>query len=468
MNDPYSSDYIVHSYLPQADAIVYVMKSIDAYTATDVSELKAINDIGVRNITTGYTWYDAVVRQNRRNPQKLEELKEALIKHMLKHTSLGRESIHFLSSVDALEAKTDKEGKPLPPSDFDENALIDSGFKGFEEFLGHYLIESKGKDQVRNMATTMTIQCRAMIRDAQEMDKASSQDLQELKQRVERAQNDLDIIRTNSLATGNNFRIHLENYLPRAKTMISEFVTSLPNRVDLTGFQPDTKLPSGPRKLWPFGANGERHLAQEIQKECQNELERRMNVELSKWSRKELNEYLTNAITESVQTIRPNLTQIARELRDVNESVVGGTSGSGNGDLGNIALGLAYAMLTGDWFTGGMSAIYGKGAMGRAIAFQFAAGVGLGVLVLMGAPITLPVVVVTAIGASILAVLTSDNEKKIEKIKTQTVKTFRESFKQPEALGSQEETVTAVMDNVRALVDGACEDMEQCKNKVTF
>ena len=139
---------------------------------------------------------------------------------------------------------------------------------------------------------------------------------------------------------------------------------------------------------------------------------------------------------------------------------VSGKSGSGDGTVSNIAIGVAYAVLTGDWFTGGMSAIYGKGAMVRGIAFQAAAGVVLGTLLVVGAPITLPVVVVSAIGASIAAVLTGNNKKKVEKIKSQAVSDLRSTYRGAEAQESLNEKVDEVMKIVESYIDSASNDME--------
>ena len=68
INDPYSNDYIVNDYLPKADAIVYVMNSAQAYQGTDRTQLETINALGRKNIVTGYTFYDIVEKQTRRNP----------------------------------------------------------------------------------------------------------------------------------------------------------------------------------------------------------------------------------------------------------------------------------------------------------------------------------------------------------------------------------------------------------------
>ena len=84
---------------------------------------------------------------------------------------------------------------------------------------------------------------------------------------------------------------------------------------DLEGFQPVTKLPAGSRKLWPWVERGVRHLAGEIQKECQHELEHRLNLVLKGWCSGELNTRLKQVITETVEKVKPGINKIAKDLQ---------------------------------------------------------------------------------------------------------------------------------------------------------
>ena len=450
INDPYSNDYIVNDYLPHADAIVYVMDSQKAYQGTDRAQLTTINNIGLKNIVTGYTFYDIVVRQSGRKPEKLEQLRNRLVSYMTGHTDLGKESIHFLDSLEGLQAKLDG----------NQEGLRHSGFEGFERYLGQYLVEGKGKDQVKNMASTIVKQADSMIKEVGNLNSAAAQDVDSLEKKIKDANAQLGIVRSNSFNTGRNYRNHLENYLPKAETMVREFVKSLPESIDLEGFEPETELPDGARKLWPFGENGAKKRAKAIQKECQNEITRRMNVAYRKWSNEKLGIYMKSAVEESAKAIRPDLNQIAKDLTDITD-MVAGESHKGDGTVGNIAVGLAYAMITGDWFTSGMSAIYGKGAMARGIAFQAGAGVALGVMMAAGVAISLPLVAVAAIGASIAAILTDNNKKKVEKIKVQSVKDFRKAYASEEAAKDIDKMVDSVLKNVREYIDSACSDMDE-------
>ncbi len=445
INDPYSSDYIVNSYLPRADAIIYVMDAQHAYQKTDKDQLTTINDMGRHNIITGYTFYDIVSRQNARKPEALDKLNKALHVHAAKHSNLGQASVHFLSSLDGLEAKQNN----------DTTMLRRSGFEGLENYLGQYLVEGKGRDQVRNMASTIVIQADSMIKDANALNQAASQNADDLKRKAERAQEELDTVRTHSKQTGRAFRRLLERTAENTRTMVEETVINLPVGIDLEGFEPETSLPEGAARLNPIAA---KRAAKAIQRECQEEFQKRMNAKLSRWNRDTLLPHLKRSVKESVEDIRPNLDLVARELQATAGIVIGSEPKSGT--FGDIAAGLAYALVTQDWFTGGLSAIYGKGAMIKGIGFQMGAGFILGIAGALGAPITLPVVAIASIGASILAIITGNSDRKVERIKKQVVKSICEQHPAEANSQNRNKTVDEIMSNISSFMDSACSDMD--------
>lgn len=455
INDPYSSDYIVNDYLPNADAIVYVMDSQHAYQHTDKTQLETINNIGRKNIITGYTFYDIVEKNTQKKPEELNRIRRTLINHMLKHTNLGEVSIHFLDSMGGLDAKLSNN-----PAEWRK-----SGFEGFENYIGQYLVEGKGKDQVRNMISTIIIQANKMAKDAARLNSAANQDAKELEQRISEAAENLKRTRKNAFDTGRNYRHSLENYLPEAERMTREFVTQkLPQMVDLENFEPETTLPDGMRKLWPFGEKGARAKAAMIQKECQEELIRRMNVEYKKWISTTLGDYIQTAVKNSAEEIRPDLQRIANELTNITDTI-SGYKQTEDSNAGSIALGVVYTFITGDFITGGMSAVYGARTMARGIVFQFGTGVGLGLLAAAGAPITLPVVAIALIGSSIAAILTGDNKGKVDRIKVQAVKDFRNSFADIKSGQEVDKMIDNIMTNVRKYIDDACTIMETALNE---
>ena len=468
INDASHNDYIVNGYMFQADAIVYLSPCTAAYSGTDRQELVDINKAGYRNIISGYTYYDVAILINKRKPPEvLEAFKTKLIDQMMEHTDLGLRSIHFLSNIEALDAKQAKKKGDKTAEEIEkiEEALSDSGFKDFENFLSHYLVEGKGRDQIRNIATTIILNIRKMIRDAATLDKTANEDITDLMARVDENRARLDSLRMMSMTQANMFRTIINSNVSGLRKKVEEFVYGLADKVDLDGFQPTTKLPTGPRKLWPWGDNGVRHLAKQLQAECQRETERRMNLALMSWCNGELGTLVKRAVADGVEKVRPGLEQIARELREIRADFTGVEASDVNSDFSNTAIGLAYALLTGDWFTGGMAAVYGKGAMARAIGFQIAAGLAMGALIGLGVTITFPVFLAGALIASLVGILTNSNDKQIAKIKKQAVSDLRDFFKGDKGAVTRESIVNSIMKNITDLFDRACDDMKAALQK---
>ena len=282
----------------------------------------------------------------------------------------------------------------------------------------------------------------------------------------------LQIARNNSFQTGRNYRNHLEQYLPETEKMVRRFITErLPNLVDLEDFQPETTLPDSISKFNPMEA---RRKATALQDECQKEIIRRMNLEYKKWITNELSDHLKDAVRESAEQIKPDLDRIAVDLTNITDTVAGYKQSS-ESHIGNIALGVAFGFLTGDFLTGAMAPVYGARTLARAAAYQLGAGFGVGLLLTaIGAPITAPIILATGLGAAILAILMGDNKGKAARIKVQAVRDFKDSFRDPKAKDNVDEMVAGVMTNVKEYINSACtametalaEDIENTKNTI--
>lgn len=126
---------------------------------------------------------------------------------------------------------------------------------------------------------------------------------------------------------------------------------------------------------------------------------------------------------------------------------------------GRPLLGAIYGLLTGDWFTGSTIAVYGKA--GRQLGFQFAAGAGLGVAAILGAPITLPIVTLAAIGATILGILTGNNERKLERIRKETVQKWEKACFEDDNGEFINATTESIMKRVDQIFGKAGDDVKE-------
>lgn len=447
IDDPYNNDYITRSYLPTADAVIYVMNSLGAYERTDKEQLAEINGLGLKNIIFACSYFDEVSKQYSKSMSKLEQFKKVVTSHVLNHTDLGEKAVHFVSSLDGLQAKISN----------DQALLVRSGYDGLEKYLAKYLVENKGRDQVRVMANTMISYAQAMEKEAETLNKTASVDSAELEKRIAGAKKQLEIVRLNAETMEKNFRMAIENCKPEIRKKVESFVKGMADSVDLEDYEMQTELPRGLGKLNPIETKKK---AKELQKECMDEFERRLKKAKNQWIVNELSPYVKEMEQKVSADFKQEVENIARQLNDVDLILKDGTiRGGSSGTASSIAAGILYTVATGDWFTGGMAVVYGKGAMAKAMGAQVAYGLAMGIAAGAGMAITWPVFLAGAILTSIAMVLTNNPEKQKAKIAKTVVEKSRKGFASDSE--SREKNVENIMQSVEKQMNSLCDDMKQ-------
>ena len=440
LNDPYNNDYITKGYLPVADAIIYVMNSLTPYSKEDKRQLDEINDMGMRSISFGCTYFDMV---SSRGAREVERVKSYMHAHTSNHSDLGGEAVHFLSSLDGLQAKQTG----------DQDLLVSSGYADMEGYLAKYLVESKGRDQVKGISNKIKSYAKQLKKEAQTLNQAASADAKTLEERIRLAEEQIRIIEREAAAVSKEFRLELERQIPAVRNKIETYMDTLPEKVNLDDFEPKTELAKGLQNLNPISANKK---ATALQQECMDEFGRRVNATVNKWMGKELANTLNKIEQAAIQKIQPDLHHIARSLAQVDMTLNNGVADAGTDEaLGNAALGIAYAILTGDVYYGTVSAVYGKGALIKGAAtwvgLQVAAQVAL---VSFGVAISWPAILAASCVMDIVYILTNDRTKQKEKILKTVVKKSREEFsKDRENIGKN---VDQIMVAVKQQIDSTC------------
>lgn len=449
LDDPWNNDYITKSFLPNADAVIYLMTSLQGYTGKDVEQLEELNELGLKNIIFGYTWFDQVLMTS--TPAKLEKTQRVLTEQVEKHSELGKEAIHFLCSLDGIRAKMTG----------DQALAIRSGYDGLEKYLNKYLVENKGRDQVRVMSNMMINHANVMTKEANVLNHANQIDVEELEARIIAAKKQLEIARMNTEAAKKAFAISIKNCIAPMRDMIEKFVSTMADNVDLENYEPETELAKGLGRLNPVGTKKK---AKEYQKECMDEYSRRLNNAMNKWMTTELSSALVDQELKCVEDIQGDLIHIAEQLEGVNTILAEGTvKGGGSGTVSSIALGLSYALLTGDWYTGGMAGVYGSGIIAKRLVIQTSIGLATGVLIASGVVVSIPAFVAAVIIGDIINILSSNTEKQKEKIKKSVVKNSREGFQSDK--DNQNKNIEALTANVEAHLNKVCQDMSDALDK---
>ena len=411
LNDPYSNDVIVKNYLPKADAVIYALNTTVPYQGTDRSELTALNQFGIQNIIFACTYWDMIRFDGEKAARKTRDYCMTSVRE---HTSLGDEAVHFLASRDGLHARI--EG--------DSDLWVESGYEEFEAYLQEYLTTRKGQDKVNNIVATMEFQADAMKKHAIILNENARKDKTIIEQNITVAKEKLNGLKKDAKAIHSTFVLKLENRKPSVEASIKAGLRGLKDKVTLEGFSPKTEFPTGLARLNPFG---KKKLAEALAQEFQDEYKARVEKELLKYQSTAVAKELQESVQYAAESIADDMKTLVKDLDDLDVSVglpSVGTKQKGQG--GNPLLGIAYGLITGDWWTGGSIALYG--GAGRQIGLQLGTAAGLGIAVALGAPITVPVAVAALIIANLVAIFTDNNEKRVNNIRKETVAQLQKAY----------------------------------------
>lgn len=443
LNDPYSNDVIVKNYLPKADAIIYTMNSTNAYMKPDKDELESLNAFGIRNILFAYTYWDMIRASGERTVTKTRNY---CISNALKHTDLGNSCVRFLASRDGLHARIERI----------DDLWIESGYAEFESYLQEYLTTRKGQDKVNNIVSTMEAQAVAMKKQAITLDENAQRDKESIQKDIAMANEKLNELKKDAKNIHSTFVLKLENQRSVVKEAVEEGLKGLKGKVDLEDFTPTTEFRTGFGRLNPFG---QKRIANAIAQECSNEYKARLEKELLKYQSTTVYEKIKSAVAVAAKSVESDIKVLDGQLDALSASADLPTVEVDQKGEGRPLLGAIYGLLTGDWFTGSTIAVYGKA--GRQLGFQFAAGAGLGVAAILGAPITLPIVTVAAIGAAILGILTGNNERKLEKIRKETVQKWEKACFEDDNGEFINATTESIMKRVDQIFGKAGDDVKE-------
>ena len=170
LNEHGTRTRVTMDYLAEADAVVFVLS---CHTLASQSELSVISDSiiasGHEDIFFVCNRYDEVRERER------ERLKDYAKKRLGEKTSLEN-GIHFLSALNALDAKLDK----------NQEALQKSGFKDWEQHLVSFLVNDRGRIKITRPAAALKRQINKAICEIIPMQQNMlATDLAELRKRYE-------------------------------------------------------------------------------------------------------------------------------------------------------------------------------------------------------------------------------------------------------------------------------------------
>lgn len=413
LDDPTSHDEVTKQYLPTADAIIYCMSSLQAYSSKDKNEIDSLRAMGYKSIIFVLTYYDQLVRNDEMmGTRDAEELRTNMLSTLAPLTDLGKSGIFFVNSLAAIMGKKNN----------NSSLLASSNFPDLEQKVEQILVNEKGRLKlIRSVYKVKGINKRAgkFLRDTIEI---ANKDHSHFANNLNLAQTALSAAKQKS-----------QNIENAVKYGINDIANGSKDKGEL--FLMSSIIPSVESWVNDYSAEVGINILQlksSITKYTEEHIENiksKMSTALSNWCE---NNLVKNYIAPQFERIlieqRNNLQQFEDDLSRVRVNlelpIDGDEIGSGiaPSDANRIASAGA-SLLIGDIFGAITGGALGFKAMLTTLAYEVTAGIVLGI-VGMFTPVGLPAMIIAAIiaaiggfGTNVLSIKNEVKKKIINKTK---------------------------------------------------
>ncbi len=384
LDDPDARDQITMEQTATADAIIYCMKSHDAYSAKDKQVIRFLQSLGYRSILFVITYWDHIKESAAFGEMSEEAYAAEQRRNLAEWTELGNDGIVFVDSKSALLARMQN----------DASKLIDSGIEGLEDRLQRFLSEEKGRAKLLTSLWTLRAVNRTVRTAIPTRMDLWQTTTSELEQRYQEAEVPLQSLEAERQLMVARVDLAANDIAREARDAAGRQILELPDRIKSWAdeYELEGKLGFPPTK----------GKIEAVVNEMVGHLKETTEEDIARWTQEEL----APMVTARTQELEASLEVRARAFLEKVDQLRIQVSVGVDADIveqrevsvfGRILAG-AYAVLTRDVLTGSMGVFLGAKAMATTMALQFAAGIVLGVLGLMN-----PFTIVAATVAAILA-----------------------------------------------------------------
>lgn len=384
LDDPDSRDEITLEYAKSADAILYCMKSQDAYSAKDIQTLSILKSLGYDSVFFIITYYDHIRDSAMLGETSEDDFQRTMRNNLIAWTELKENGIHYVDSRSALSGSMQK----------NEDMVVSSGIRHIEKALETFLIEEKGRAKLLttlrslrsiNRMTRQTIPARRA------MWQTSTQELEKRYRNAEQPLKNLEAKRQLMVGAVDQRIVDITRDV---YDMADSFFMSLPDKIVqwADGYEIEASIGFPPLRstLEPVAMEVVDHI-----KICIEE-------EIANWNRNELAPMIESRMDEMLEALEQDARNFIKEVDQIRVQISIGDQIDNNAVarqeepsvLGRLIAG-GYSILTGDIITGGIGAYLGIKAMLRTMMYQVVAGI-----ILVGFNLFNPAAfIVAAIGA---------------------------------------------------------------------
>ena len=386
LDDPTSHDEVTTTYLPKADAVVYVMNCASVYSKSDKVMIDELRALGHTSLIFVMTFFDQLEMNDMMyGTDDAEKCKQYCIQKLSPLTDLGEAGIFFVNSRAALKAKTDNNAALLERSHFPE----------MEMKLEQILAAEKGRMKLCKIFTdvkTINDKCTSAI---QGVIKLAGQKHEQLRANVEKAKLPLKQAEASEAKiyqtiekSADKFRKTIRK---KGELYYSSFLVKVEDWIKNQPCENSIKLLS-PKESSAKFVN-----------ELLNEVKVCMMKDIREWGENELNAEVADFIDSlSLKTDRDisACMEIVDEVNKILQVKPDDVVNSTNASTGEKVLAAGVGLLLGDIYGAAMGGISGFGGLIRTLTCEL---VGIAVLLVASyfTPVGLPAFIISAVLSAI-------------------------------------------------------------------
>nr|QNO41721.1 GTPase Der [Methanosarcinales archaeon ANME-2c ERB4]QNO42498.1 GTPase Der [Methanosarcinales archaeon ANME-2c ERB4] len=421
LNEDGARAKITNEYIPKVDAVLFVISCIAPVSESEMKVIdRNLHGAGHEDIFFIFNRFDQI------RPRERDRTVSYGQNALRDETSFGTDGIFFISALDALEGRLDK----------DDSMVEKSGILKLEESLTRFLTDERAKVKLLQPARELVHaiqEVRGKIIPAQRgMLEESLEGVEKKYREIEPRLEDAERSKQHIISNINLHRNGLSRDVRDAvEKKLREIADRIPEWVEGVGTETEIKLLTFKQK----------EQAETLVKEIVNKTTDQIENELYEWKEETLNPIIDKKLEEMMTDIKGSVDTFYTRIDQINADFSGITSAEtelGKGVSGSerfvASLG---GFLLGSIFSAGHGAIFGFKGLATSIATQ----IGIAVVTVGVLGVTNPLVIIGALLGGGLVTGLIKKEFMVDKAKKKIGKGMQHKFKEdiyPTAAGIAE------------------------------
>lgn len=373
LNEAETRTKVTLDYLSKADAILLVLNA-EALCAKDEMEFIE-NNLKLQGFEDPFFIVNRFDLIREREKQRIKDYAK------LKLKDYSSNEIYFISALNALEGKIEN----------DSDKVDGSGLPEFEKALSDFLTKQKGKAKLAQPAKELKriLNEEALFKIIPRQREMLGSSLDEVKRRYKNVKPRVLDLQTKKDQLSHKFELKIEQSKPEFKRAVIQNMAQLADSVPvwIEGFEPETKLGALPNRAKSDAAVSE--IAEFITKKIEKEQ--------LEWKKNVLQPLIQEKSESIFESAEHDISNLFSEIDDINVEVSGKVYEGKDVPTWQRVVGVTGGVLFGDLglaISGGINGL--SKDLAKTAAFEFGAGMALGILGLAN-PITLLGVVGVAV-----------------------------------------------------------------------